>query len=57
MASPVKLCREPWSKGIQHLPAVKAKTRAANRKLRHRTKQTLRDGNEPPTKVSGGDRY
>lgn len=57
MASPIKLCREPWSKGMQHLPAVKEKTRAANRRLRHAAKQALHKGSEPPTKESGGERY
>jgi len=57
MPSPIKLCREPWSKAIQHLPAVKALTRAAVRNLRHATKAALRKQEEPPTKGSGGDRY
>jgi hypothetical protein len=57
MPSPVKICREPWSKAIQHLPAVKLLTKAAWRRLRHATKLALRVGREPPVKESGGDRY
>lgn len=57
MPSPVKLCREPWSKAIQHLPAIKALTKAAMRRLRHATKAAIRKGEEPPTRESGGERY
>lgn len=57
MASPIKICREPWSKCIQHVPAVKALTRAAWRKFRAETKQALRNGTEPPVNGSGGARY
>jgi hypothetical protein len=57
MPVPVKLCREPWSKPIQHLPAVKLLTRAAIRRLRHRAKLALKRGQEPPVTESGGDRY
>lgn len=57
MASPIKLCREPWSKGIQHFPAIKEKTLRANRKFRRDTKRALRLGKEPPVTASGGERY
>jgi len=57
MPVPVKLCREPWSKPIQHLHAVKLLTRAAIRRLRHRAKLALKQGKEPPVTESGGDRY
>ncbi len=55
--NPIKLCREPWDKPIQHLPAVKAKTKAAARKLRRDTRRALKAGEEPPVTVSGGERY
>lgn len=55
--NPIKLCREPWSNSIQHLPSIKSRTRAAGRKLRHNTKIALKNGSEPPYLVSGGDRY
>lgn len=55
--NPIKLCREPWSKPIQHLPQVRFKTKMAQRWLRHKTKQALKQNKEPPVQVSGGDRY
>jgi hypothetical protein len=55
--NPIKICREPWSKNIQHLPAVKLLTRAAIRKLRHETKLALKKDQEPPINGSGGERY
>lgn len=57
VASPYKLCREPWSKGIQHLPAVKAKTEQAKRKFRRLEKAALRKGEEPPKAITAGERY
>jgi hypothetical protein len=57
MPSPYKLCREPWSKGIQHLPAAKAKTKQAKRKFRRLEKAALRKGDEPPKSITAGDRY
>ena len=57
MPSPIKLCREPWSKPIQHLPAVKATTRHVSRKFRHDAKRAIQQGKEPPTAASGGERY
>jgi len=56
--NPVKICREPWSKAIQHLPAIKLHTRAAIRRLRHRTKLALQRDEEPPVNESGdNNRY
>jgi len=55
--NPIKLCREPWSKCIQHLPAVKVTTKKVARKFRHETKAALREGREPPVVASGGERY
>ena len=57
MPSPIKLCREPWSKGIQHLPAVRETTKRVSRKFRRDTKRALKMGIEPPVKASGGERY
>jgi len=57
MPSPYKLCREPWSKSIQHLPNVKQKTKQAIRKFRRLTKESLRNGEEPPISITAGDRY
>jgi len=57
MPSPVKLCREPWSKPIQHIPAVKLVTKAASRKLRREAKRAIREGKEPPVTITGGERY
>ena len=57
MPSPIKLCREPWSKPIQHLRAVRDTTKRVSRKFRHDTKIALRLGGEPPVKASGGERY
>ena len=57
MPVPIKLCREPWSKPIQHLRLVKLNTKAAWRKLRHDTKLALREGKEPPVNGSVGERY
>lgn len=57
MPSPYKLCREPWSKWIQHLPSVKAKTKKAKRKFRRMEREALRRGEEPPKSISAGDRY
>lgn len=57
MPSPYKLCREPWSKGIQHLPSVKRKTKQAKRKFRRMEKDAIRKGNEPPVSITAGDRY
>lgn len=55
--NPCKLCREPWSKDIQHLPPVKAKTKRESRKFRRLTRTLLRLGLEPPVAFSGGERY
>lgn len=57
MPSPYKLCREPWSKPIQHLPSVKAKTEQAKRKFRRMEKDAIRKGEEPSKSITAGDRY
>jgi len=55
--NPIKLCRDPWSKAIQHLPAVKASTKRVSRRFRRQTKQALKNGIEPPISASAGERY
>jgi hypothetical protein len=57
MPSPYKICREPWSKGIQHLPSIKYKTRQAIRKFRRLEKESIKNGEDPPVKITAGDRY
>jgi hypothetical protein len=57
MPSPYKLCKERWSKCIQHLPSVKAKTKQAKRKFRRLEKDALRKEKEPPVSISAGERY
>lgn len=57
MPSPYKICREPWSKWIQHLPNVKYKTRQAIRKFRRLEKEAIRKGEDPPDKITAGERY
>ena len=57
MSSPYKLCREPWSKDIQHLPSIKEKTKRAKRKFRRLEKEAIRKGEEPPKSITAGERY
>jgi len=55
--NPCKLCREPYSRGIQHLKAVKITTKAASRRFRRQTKVALKLGREPPVTFTGGERF
>jgi hypothetical protein len=55
--NPIKLCREAWSRSIQHIRAAKEQTRLANRRLRHETKRALKQDEEPPVTKTGGERY
>ena len=54
---PVKLCHEPYSRGIQHNKQVKKTTKIASRKFRRDTKRALKLNEEPPISFTGGERF